>query len=44
MKTNGPSINHCALLLKNLNYSDMETTGLIFKSWKHNFWMALGGP
>lgn len=31
MKTNGSYINHPALLLKNLTYSDMETTRVNFK-------------
>lgn len=32
MKTNGPYINHPALLLKNLTYSDMRQQGLISES------------
>lgn len=31
MKTNGPYINHPALLLKNLTYLDMETRRVNFK-------------
>lgn len=48
MKTNGSYINHPALLLQNLTYSDMETARVNFKimakSWQHNSWVALGQP